>query len=67
MRLLLQRSVGVLVVIVEVSGDDDVSMNVYHTPVPPVALTDLPIIVSPRENATLFMLSPLKKSISHAL
>ena len=59
-----ERSVDLLVVIVEVSGDIDVRLNVYTTPVPwLVGLNFLPI-ESPRKNVTLFISDPLKKSIS---
>ena len=60
-----ERSVGVLVVTVEVSGDDDMSLNMYSTPVPRASLNDLPI-VSPRENSTLLISLPLKKFISQS-
>lgn len=58
----LERSFGVLVIIVEVSGDVDVRLNLYTTPVPRfIGLNSLPI-TSLRKNITLFMSDPLKKS-----
>ena len=54
-----ERSVGVLVVTVEVKGDDDMSLNVYSL------LGLYSFGASPRENKILSMSPPVKKLICH--
>ena len=58
-----ERSVGVLVFMVEVKGDDDMSLNVYSAPVFLLGLSSF--CIPPQENEILSMSPPVKKFVSH--